>query len=161
MIFNHKIEIRLLDFIHSGQFDCIKPGQTKEWILSNFPDPDGFTPDFLRTDYPIWTYGDFEFHFNKANELFLLFSERLDSPEAGESIMLDKWFLTDYPKLTLEFVQAQLNNQELDYHKTSDRFGVIIQVKSGVKFTFSKDPVTGYTSENSLLLSSLSLMAGN
>lgn len=158
MTFNHPIPVSLRDFICSGKFDCIKPGQTKEWIISNFPDPDDFAPEFLSREYPIWTYGDFEFHFNKQNELFLLFTERLDTLEAGESITLDKWFLTDYSGMTLDFILAKLNNEELDYHKTSDRFSVVVQVKSGVKFTFAKDPVTGYSSENTLLLTSLSLI---
>ena len=35
------ISIDMLDFLHDGRFDCIEPGQTKEWILNNFPDPDG------------------------------------------------------------------------------------------------------------------------
>ena len=35
------ISIDMLDFLRDGRFDCIEPGQTKEWILNNFPDPDG------------------------------------------------------------------------------------------------------------------------
>ena len=34
------IEIDFLGFFKTGKFDCLKLGQSKEWILNNFPNPD-------------------------------------------------------------------------------------------------------------------------
>ena len=59
-----KINIDILDFIKNGKFDYIKLGQTKEWILNNFPDP-----DILDFKYNIWTYGNIEFHWNEKRRL--------------------------------------------------------------------------------------------
>lgn len=62
------INIDMLDFLRDGRFDCIEPGQTKEWILNNFPDPDGK----CRIADDIWLYGNIEFHFG-GGELVHIF----------------------------------------------------------------------------------------
>lgn len=139
MKLNEKIRIDFLDFIKTGKFDYIKLGQTKEWILNNFPDPDYFSEDFLLSKYTIWTYGNLEFHFDQANELFLIYSDYLHELEGGESLQLNKWILEDYSKLTLVQVLAQLNKEEIDYTKSSDRFGVQVTAESGVTCHFMKD----------------------
>ncbi|EHH6118450.1 hypothetical protein J8O47_002069 [Listeria monocytogenes] len=43
MKLNKPVEIEMETFIQKGEFDCIKIGQTKEWILNNFPDPDSIS----------------------------------------------------------------------------------------------------------------------
>ncbi len=69
MQLQHRITIDLLEFIQSAKFDYIKLGQTKEWILNNFPDPDGLQDSAEVYDNPIWWYGNIELHFN-GQELF-------------------------------------------------------------------------------------------
>ena len=71
------IKIDLLSFIKTGKFDCIKLGKTKEWIIHNFPDPDGFSKEIY--DCRIWLYGNIEFHFRKDATLFLIFSDYIDT----------------------------------------------------------------------------------
>lgn len=48
MKLSHKISIIFLDFFKTGRFDCLKLGQTKEYIVHNFPDPDGFDSHFMQ-----------------------------------------------------------------------------------------------------------------
>ena len=69
MQLQHRITIDLLEFIQSAKFDYIKLGQTKEWILNNFPDPDGLQDSAEVYDNPIWWYGNIELHFN-GQEVF-------------------------------------------------------------------------------------------
>ena len=40
---NHKVEIDMLKLFKTGKFDFLKMEQSKEWILNNFPDPNGLT----------------------------------------------------------------------------------------------------------------------
>ena len=63
MKFNQTIEINFKSFFLEGNFDCIRIGENKEWILNNFPDPDNFND--MNYSMSIWTYGSIEFHFNK------------------------------------------------------------------------------------------------
>jgi len=134
-----KIKIDFLDFIRNGKFDYIKQGQSKEWILNNFPDPDDFSEIFLNKTCTIWTYGNIEFHFDTNNLLVLIFSDYLHELDGGENLDLDKWIFEDFSKLNLAFVLTQLNEQEIDYCKSSDQFGVRLLTKSGVELFFAKD----------------------
>ena len=61
-----KINIDFEEFFTTGKFDFLKLGKTKEWILNNFPDPDGFDeyPEIYKDD--IWRYGNIELHFNNG-----------------------------------------------------------------------------------------------
>lgn len=69
-----KIKIDFLEFFKFGKFDFIKLGQTKEWILNNFPEPDSrFDSEMLKNGCDIWTYGDIEFHFTGQELFFNLF----------------------------------------------------------------------------------------
>jgi len=153
-----KISISLLEFIKHGKFDYIKLGQSKEWILNNFPDPDGFSEEFLHPNYAIWTYGNIEFHFNKQNILFLIYSDYIHELDGGESLSLDKWIVADYPKLNLTYVLTQLNQKEIDYCKSSSQFAITLSTKSGVELGFSKDLEDTIPDPNQLHLSSFSLM---
>lgn len=39
MILKEPIEIDFVEFFKTGKFDHLKLGQTKDWILTHFPDP--------------------------------------------------------------------------------------------------------------------------
>ena len=89
-----KIPIDLLEFIKSGRFDYIKLGQTKEWLLNNFPDPDGFAESPKMNAHPIWQYGNIEFHFTQG-QLTLIYSDYIDSLDGGKSLELHKWIFAE------------------------------------------------------------------
>ncbi len=111
------ITINFLDFFKRGKFDFIKLGQTKEWILNNFPDPDDYNTEFIKRKFAIWRYGNIEFHFNDSNELFLIYSDYISTLNGGKNLLLEKWILTDYNKLKLSHVLAELNKESIDYKK--------------------------------------------
>jgi hypothetical protein len=83
-----KIHIDILSFIRTGKFDYLKIGQTKEWILNNFPDPDDIGIGDTIKNAQIWFYGNIELHFDK-DELSLIFSENIVGLDGGPSIEFD------------------------------------------------------------------------
>ncbi len=134
------IRIDFLDFFKTGKFDYLKLGNTKEWILNNFPDPDGNfeKEDLLKgKDFSIWQYGDLELHF-EDQALFLIYSDHWYEwkLEGGESLILDKWIFDDIRKLTLRFVLEAFNSQNIDFKKKTDNLGVRLRLESGVELTF-------------------------
>ncbi len=153
------VKIDFLDFIKYGKFDFVELGQTKEWIVANFLEPDGFCADFLKPKCNIWTYGNIEFHFNKKNELFLIFSDYIDELSGGKNLDLNKWLFEDYSKLCLAYVLQQLNQQNIDYCKVSDQFGVrLIITNSHVELAFSKDFDEIIADPNQLCMTSFSFI---
>ncbi len=77
MKLNCKLELNILDFFKSGIFDFIKLGQSKDWILANFPDPDDFGMGKDLKSAAIWRYGNIEFYF--SNEiLVMIFSDYIN-----------------------------------------------------------------------------------
>ena len=161
MKFETKIKIDFLDFIKESKFDYIKLGQAKGWILNNFPDPDGYSDEFLEPKYTSWRYGNIEFHFNKANELFLIYSDYLSELDGGENLDIDKWIFEDYSKLNLTYVLTQLNIQEIDYCKSSDKIGIRLITKSGVELGFAKETDEVVGDINQLHMTSFSLIDKN
>lgn len=153
-----KVHIDLLDFVRNGKFDYIKLGQTKEWIINNFPNPDDYSNSFLYSKCNIWTYGNIEFHFNKANTLFSIFLDYLYELDGGKNLDLNKWIFDDYSKFSLAYVLAKLNEQEIDYHKSSDYFGVRVITKSGIELGFYKNPEEVVSDINQLHLTFFGLM---
>ncbi len=113
MTLQTQLEIDLLAFIKTSRFDYVRLGQTKEWLLNNFPDPDGSYEDFYES--PIWFYGNIEFHFSKDDNLFLIFCDHLDSLDGGKSLKLDKWIFNKSENLTLENVTYQLAKEKIGY----------------------------------------------
>jgi hypothetical protein len=105
------IYIDVLEFFKTGKFDYLKLGQTKEWVLNNFPDPD----DQNNYDAPIWVYGNIELHFRNDEKLFLIYTDYIDSLDGGPSIRLNKWILNEPEKLTLEYVIHCLNNERVNF----------------------------------------------
>ena len=57
------VNVDLFKFVTKGEFDYIENGQTKEWILNNFPDPDQIGD--MGHGLSIWLYGRIEFQFDK------------------------------------------------------------------------------------------------
>lgn len=94
------IKIDLLEFFKTGKFDYLKLGLTKEWIINNFPDPDGMSKSCYK--HPIWRYGNIELHFHDDQTLFLIYSDYIDTLDGGKSLRLNKWILEEPEKLTME-----------------------------------------------------------
>ena len=158
------IEIDFLEFFKTGKFDFLKLGQTKEWVLHNFPDPDGgFDNDLLeKKEFDIWTYGDIELHF-QHEKLFLIFSDYWYEwkLEGGEYLNLKKWIFEDISKLNLQYMLQELNNQNIDYKKKTDKLGVLVRLNSGVELTFENLNDEEGLSSNEFHLSSFCLVAEN
>jgi hypothetical protein len=136
MQLQHRITIDLLEFIKTGKFDYVKLGQTKQWILTNFPDPDDYQDSSGVYDNPIWWYGNIEFHFDKE-ELFLIHSDYIETLDGGDSLELKKWIFSDPQKLNLCYVLEQLNQQRIDFKVEHQTFGEL----SSVKVTICKSRV--------------------
>jgi hypothetical protein len=153
MQLKHRITIDLLEFIKTGKFDHIKIGQTKQWMLNNFPDPDDFQDSPDMHNNPIWRFGNIEFHFNKE-ELFLIHSDYIDTLDGGESLELKKWIFSEPQKLIFSYVLEQLNQQRINFKVEHQTFGELSAVnvtiiKSGVALGFS--PPEGNEEEESEL----------
>ncbi len=137
MKINHPIKIDFKDFILEGKFDYIRPGQTKEWILQNFPAPDYYDGSSERFKDNIWLYGNIEFHFHEG-ELVWIFSDYLDTLDGGPHLELDKWILEAPSDLSLSKVIAILNDQGADYRVKPypKLFQVRLIVRSGMELSF-------------------------
>lgn len=156
------IEIDVLEFFKTGKFDYLKLGQTKEWIINNFPDPDYFDSDFLTEKVNIWTYGGIELHF-ESKKLYLIFSDHWYEGKLSDTrdIKLNKWIFEDINKLNFLYVLSKLNEHDIDYKKKIDEFGVRLRLNSGVELTFYNiDEIQGLTTNN-FHLTSFSLVAEN
>ncbi|WP_162921710.1 hypothetical protein [Listeria costaricensis] len=136
ILLSHPIDINLQDFILNGKFDYIKIGQTKEWITTNFPDPDSINN--MGHNLFIWTYGNIEFHFN-ADRLFLIWCDNFHSFSAGQNIRLDKWIFEDTQHLTLQSMTDILHRHKVDFsvtHQPKWQTTVIQITKSHVELFF-------------------------
>lgn len=136
----HPIEIDLLEFIRTGKFDFIKLGKTKEWILSNFSDPDNLDLDTYRS--PVWCYGNIEFHFHEE-ELFLIYSDYVNELSGGPHLTFRKWLFDNPKQLTLGKVAWQLATERIGFQLS---YGIltngcmsatITALASNVKLSFS------------------------
>ncbi len=172
MLLDGTIKIDFKEFFSSGKFDVLKLGQSKEWILNNFPNPDGLLKQFDEVyKANIWTYGNIELHFSE-DKLFLIFSDYIDALDGGKYLELDKWFLDDEESLKLPKVLWHLNSEHLDYCKKTNSFGettVEIALQSGLSLGFSIDELddesydeyierTKITKQNEFKLVSFSLI---
>ncbi|WP_103070112.1 hypothetical protein [Aquimarina sediminis] len=156
------IKIDLLEFFKTGKFDYLKLGQTKEWIVNNFPDPDCYDPDFLAEEVNVWTYGGIELLFENK-KLYAIFSDywyegKLDG---SSQLELNKWIFEDVSQLNLLFVLTKLNEHNIDYKKKTDNLGILLRLNSGIELTFENvDDVEGLNS-NDYQLTSFALIAEN
>lgn len=107
------INIDLLEFFKTGKFDYLELGQNKEWIINNFPDPDGMSKACYK--HPIWRYGNIELHFHDDQTLYLIYSDYIDTLEGGPSLFLEKWILNEPENLTLEYVIRHLNKERINF----------------------------------------------
>ena len=141
MKLKEKVIIDFEAFFTFGKFDFLKLGKTKEWILNNFPDPDGFdeNPDIVQ--YDIWLYGNIELHFNK-DKLFMIFSDYINKLDGGNFLKLKKWFLKDSELLKLSDVIDHLNEKHIDFSKKKNHIvksSVMLKLQSGVELSFHLD----------------------
>jgi hypothetical protein len=142
MRFNQKIHIDLLAFFRTGKFDCLEPGQTKEWILHNFPDPDGFETVGALANADIWRYGNIELHFS-GQELWLIFSDYIDSLNGGDSLSLNKWILDTPQERSLENIIRAFLRLRMDFsisHRQDLGHVELILQESQVKLLFNGEP---------------------
>jgi hypothetical protein len=160
MKLNNKIEINFIEFLKYGKFDFIKLGQTKEWILNNFPDPDGYSYPYPSGEFDIWTYGDIEFHF--ANDiLYLIFSDYFDNNfNSGKDIIINKWIFDKPDDFKLINVLGILNENDIDYEKNVSKIcgTIILRLKSGVELTFDNINEIENLNKNNYELTSFGLM---
>lgn len=133
------IEIDLLHFLRTGEFNIIRLGQTKNWILENFPEPDNCIPGLAYQEASIWRYGDIEFHFDK-NELFLICTESFKNISGGKSLKIINWLDELSQIFTLEFIIKHLNSEKIDFELVNDKmlknYVRLTLLESGVKMTF-------------------------
>lgn len=159
MKLNNPIDIDVLDFFKTGKFDYLKLGQSKEWILNNFPDPDDFGMGENLLHAKIWFYGNIELHFDKE-DLCLIFSENIHDLTGGQFLKLNKWILEEPGKLSLAYVILQLNKQRIDFFKKTERLDeeyIRLQiVDSNVWLTFINHE-NEFTNPNDFMLSAFSL----
>ena len=145
MKLDKKIDVDILDFLKYGKFDYIKLGQTKDWILNNFPDPDDQSKSILK-------YGDIEFHFDE-NILFLIFSEDFNNFElnGGKKINVINWIFNELSELTLINVLKLLNEKDINYKKDENKWFIKIRLESGVELTFDNDEIENLNKNNYIM----------
>lgn len=130
------IKINILDFFKTGNFDCVRLGQTKDQILAHFASPDEVWNN--NNGGEIWSYGIIEFHFFE-DELYTIFSDdfQWEKLNGGKSIELDRWIFERPRRLSLKNVLSELNLQHIDYQKKQNQLGAILLVlPSGVTLHF-------------------------
>lgn len=139
MKFPHKISIDMFDFLQTGKFDFIEIGQTQEWILNNFPNPDDFDGKVLPND--IWRYGMLEFNFSH-HKLTHIFSDHFQHDRfgktfnAGENIDINPWIFANPKQLTLMFVMQELTKQHIDFDKKTENYWIGLTTQGGVRLMF-------------------------
>lgn len=114
MKLNHKIQVDILEVFKSGKFEFIKPGQTKEWILNNFPDPDDFEAGKTLPTADLWSYGDIDFYFH-GGHLTQIFTDDIDTLDGGEKITIKKWILDKPNTLSVQFVIQNLISTRVSF----------------------------------------------
>lgn len=156
------ITIDFLEFFKTGEFDCLKIGQTKEWVINNFLAPDFYDASFLTEEVNIWTYGDIELFFENK-ELYLIYSDNWYDWKltGGKWLMLNKWIFNDIQQLSLSFVLKALNTHNIDYKKKTDILGVLLRLNSGVELTFENVSDVEGLDTNDFHITSFGLVAEN
>ncbi|WP_066802052.1 hypothetical protein [Moraxella oblonga] len=140
MKFNHKITLDMFEFLVKGKFDCIELGQTQEWILNNFPDPNYYDGKSILGS-EIWQYGKIEFHFYD-NKLEQIFSDHFQSNylgkkfNAGDEFIVKPWIFKNPKKLTLDYVMRKFVKLNIDFEKRTTSYSIELILKSGVKLIF-------------------------
>lgn len=137
------VDVDLFRFIINGEFDYIETGQTKEWILNNFPEPDQIAD--MGNDLYIWLYGSIEFHFD-GEILFNIWCDNFQKFTAGRNINLNKWIFDNVSKVTVSKMISILNQNKLNFTLVHKYESVIIRVlSSNVDLYFSPEYDENYT----------------
>lgn len=143
MNFNHKIEIDMFEFLKTGKFDYIELGQTKDWILNNFPNPDYRSKEGqFDKGVDIWLYGKVEFYFSEG-KLYQIFSDHFQNDyyqgkkfNMGDDIIVKPWIFKHPKKLTLDYVIRKFIKVGIDFEKQTTSHSIDLILKSGVKLIF-------------------------
>lgn len=120
MELNKKVIIDFYEFFSEGKFDFLSLGKCKEWVLNNFPDPDGYVENKAVFNDNIWTYGNIELHFNE-DKLFLIYSDYIDELDGGDSLELKKWILEENADKSMINIIQHLNSKQIDYAKKTNK----------------------------------------
>ncbi|MCP3773784.1 hypothetical protein NLX71_10730 [Paenibacillus sp. MZ04-78.2] len=138
------VHVDLFKFVVHGEFDYIKMGQTKEWILNNFPDPD--TMSNMNHDLYIWQYGNIEFHFHH-DVLYMIWCDNFYRFTAGKHIHLNKWIFEKTRYLTLSKTMKVLNEHKISFtlvHNKNLKNAIIRILKSNVELWFEPNDDEDY-----------------
>lgn len=122
---NYKVKIDLKAFLETGEFDCLKLGQTKEWVLNNFPLSDDYEDTYKSHGCEIFTYGGIELHFSE-NILFTIFTDYISQDDGeetfygGKSIsFINQWiFSSNSKKLTFDYVKKSFEENLMEHSVT-------------------------------------------
>jgi len=138
-----RLKINLLEFIKNGEFGILKLGESRECLLNNFPNPDGFEDgdDWKNGRLEIFTYGDIEFHF-MDDKLYLIFADYFNILDGGVSLYFEeKWiFEKEAHLLTVEYISQKLQEEKIEFSiklsNLRDENRVLIRTEEGVEFLF-------------------------
>lgn len=142
-----KTEIDLWEFVRNGKFDILKIGQSREWVLNNFPKPDFFEngESWKNGEFEIFSYGDFELHFSN-DILFMIFADFTGKVNGGKSLVFsDKWILKkETSKLNLTYVIDKLLKEKIDFStKRDDKLNsIILKTTKNIEIHFEADAST-------------------
>lgn len=159
MKFNHKIIIDMLEFLKTGKFDYLEIGQTQEWMLNNFPDPDFMSEQgSLTYGNDIWMYGKVELHFFDG-KLLTIWSDHFQDRyyqgkkfNLGEHITVKPWIFRHPKKLTLDYVMRKFVKVGIDFDKRTTPYSIDLVLKSGVKLLFQNPNDSKHRNPNRYLM---------
>ena len=129
----------MFEFLVKGKFDCIELGQTQEWILNNFPDPEHIGK--FNNGFEIWLYGKIEFHFYDK-KLQMIFSDHFQNKNYGENFHagndfeMNAWIFDNPKNLTLINTMTMLNEHCIDFKKVTTDYYIHLVLNSGVVLGF-------------------------
>lgn len=118
MNFPFVIEVHLLEFFKTGVFDCLRFGETKEYLYHNISNPSNCTHKNEFYQNNIWVYGDLELWF-EGDFLQHLFADWHKGLDFGNAFKVDTWILQENAHPTLETVIRELNAEGMDYAKNT------------------------------------------
>jgi hypothetical protein len=109
-----KIEIDILNVFKTGVFHNLKGGETREWIMYNFVEPDYVVDGETWKDSNFWRYGNIDF-FLEDDKLKEICVRSLNPLIGGKSFKINKWIIKEPEKLTVKFVIEKLLSERIDF----------------------------------------------
>ena len=141
MKLQYPIEIDVKEFFLHGKFDFVTIGADKEWLKTNFADPDNGDWNVGKKK-DILLFGSIEFHFID-DKLTAIFSDKFTDFTGGKSIHVNNlWIISDEENRTFNNVTRKLHTEKVDYQLIHDRAATIDELhilSSGVKLVFEND----------------------